>query len=65
VIMLTIVSVTAGGGVDFGSVVLFLGGVVLGIGVVVGFFWLLYKAFGGIPSFWDKNTKKISMEKKF
>lgn len=63
VLMLTIVSVTAGGGVDFGTVVLFLGGMVLGIGLVVGFFWLLYKAFDGIPNFWSKNTKEISIGK--
>ncbi len=66
VIMLTVVSVTAGGnGIDFGNVLIFLGGIVLAIGIVIGFLWLLHKAFGGIPSFWAKNTKEISIEKKF
>ncbi len=65
VLMLTIMSITAGGGVDFGSVVLFLCGLGFGIGVFIGFFWVLHKAFGGIPSFWSKNTKEISIGKKF
>lgn len=53
VIMMTVLSITAGGGVDFGSVVVFFMGIA-GFGLFLwGFFWGVKKVLGGIPNFWD------------
>lgn len=54
VIMMMLVSITAGGGgVDWGDVIVFFMGVA-GFGLFLwGFFWGVKKALGRIPKFWE------------